>query len=318
MWRYLQLKFAEAVAHLVPRPIGYGVARRVADLYLLFDRTGREAVIGNLRRIHQHSGVALSDRALRALARENFLNFAKYVVDFFHFLRPDPERLRRLIDFGNTTDVIDRLLEHGKGVIVLTAHLGNWELGGAAIAGLGYKFNVVALWQPDARINRLYQAQRRARQLRPIPMGRAGRDCLRALRRNEIVALLGDRDYTGARDTTEFFGQPARLPHGPAKLALATGSPILPAFMIRLPGDTYAYIVDEPIWADKQHDTVADVMARTARALERVISQHSEQWYLFHDLWNVERDRYLATLTAFGEPVEQASRLSTAASKAHE
>jgi KDO2-lipid IV(A) lauroyltransferase len=122
------------------------------------------------------------------------------------------------------------------------------------------------------------------------------------LRRNEIVALLGDRDYTGARDTTEFFGQPARLPHGPAKLALATGAPILPAFMIRRPGDTFAYIVEEPIWADKQRDTEADIIARIARALERVISQHSEQWYLFHDLWNVERDRYLATLTAFGEP----------------
>jgi KDO2-lipid IV(A) lauroyltransferase len=305
--RYLQLKFAEAVAHWVPRRMSYGVARRVADLYLLFDRAGREAVIGNLRRIHQHSGVALSDRALRALARENFLNFAKYVVDFFHFLHPDPQRLQRLVDFGNTTHVFDELLDHGKGVIVLSAHLGNWELGGAALAGLGYKFNVVALWQPDERINRLYQAQRRARQLNPIPMGHAARECLRALRRNEIVALVGDRDFTGGRDTTEFFGQPARLPHGPAKLALATGAPILPAFMIRRPGDTFAYIVEEPIWADKRRDTEADIIARIARALERVISQHSEQWYLFHDLWNVERDRYLATLTAFGEPPSDVS-----------
>ena len=302
MWRYLQLRIAESIAHLVPRQVAYGIARRFADLYVLLDRRGREAVIGNLRRIHGHSGVALSERSLRALARENFLNFAKYIVDFFRFSRPQPDQLRRLVDCGNTTQVLDQLLAHGKGVIALTAHLGNWELGGAALAALGYKFNVVALWQPDRRLNELYQNQRIARQLNPIPMGRAARDCIAALRRGEIVALVGDRDFTGSRDTVEFFGQPARLPQGPAKLALATGAPIMPAFLIRRPDETFAYIVEEPIWADRNRDSVEDVMRRIARSLEHVISQHSEQWYLFHNLWDIEADRRMATTAAFGAP----------------
>ncbi len=302
MLRYLILRVAELIAHVVPRRVGYGIARRFADLYVVFDRRGREAVIGNLLQIHRHSGVALSPRALRALARENFLNFAKYIVDFFRFSRPQPAQLKGLVDFGNTTQVFDQLLAQGKGVIALTAHLGNWELGGAAMAALGYKLNVVALWQPDQRLNRLYQRQRISRQLNPIPMGRAARECIAALRRNEIVALLGDRDFTGSRETVEFFGQPARLPQGPAKLALATGAPIAPMFMIRRPDETFAYIVEEPIWADRSRDSVEDVMRRIARALERVISQHSEQWYLFHDLWDVETDRRLATIAAFGTP----------------
>jgi len=317
VWRYLQLRFAQAVGRFVPRRMGYGVARRVADLYVLLDRRGREAVIGNLRRIHQHSGVSLSPRALRALARENFLNFAKYVVDFFHFLQPDPQRLQRLVHFGNSTEVFDQLLAHGKGVIVLTAHLGNWELGGAAMAARGYKFNVVALWQPNRHVNELYQRQRIARQLRPIPMHRAARECLAALRRNEIVALVGDRDFTTSRDTVEFFGEPARLPQGPAKLALATGAPILPIFLIRRPDDTFAYIVQEPIWADRSRDHVGDVMNRIARALEQVISQHSEQWYLFHNLWDIEADRRLATTAAFGAPVADDDD-APAARQAHE
>jgi lauroyl/myristoyl acyltransferase len=137
VWRYLQLKLAEIVARVVPRKVGYGIARRFADLYLLFDRRGREAVIGNLQRIHQRSGVALSRRALRALARENFLNFAKYVVDFFHFLRLKPAQMDRLVEFANVPQILDALLAHGKGVIVVSAHLGNWELGAAALAQRG-------------------------------------------------------------------------------------------------------------------------------------------------------------------------------------
>jgi lauroyl/myristoyl acyltransferase len=294
--KYLQLKLAEFLSRLLPRKVGYGLARRIADLYVLFDGRGRESVIANLRRIHQHSGVSLTQRALRALARENFLNFAKYLVDFFQFLRPQPERLQQVIDFGNATEILDKLLARGKGVIVVSAHLGNWELGASALASLGYTFNVVTLWQPDAKLNELYQRHRMARQLHPIPLGRAARGCMAALRRNEIVAVMGDRDFTGSRDTV------ARLPDGPAKLALATGAPLLPIFMIRLPNDTFKYIVEEPIWADKSRDAVPNVMRRIAVAMEHVISQHSEQWFLFHNLWDIEEDRLLATTSAFGVP----------------
>lgn len=308
--KYLQLKFAEFVARWLPRRMGYGIARRIADLYLLFDRSGRDNLIASLQRIHQHGGVSLSPRALRALARENFLNFAKYLVDFFHFLHLTDQRINRLIDFGNLPTVLDDLLAHGKGVIILSAHLGNWELGAAALAARGYKLNTVVLWQPDPKLNELYQRQRVARGMNPIPMGRAARGCLAALRRNEIVALAGDRDFTGSRETVEFFGRPARLPDGPAKLALATSAPLAPVFLIRRPDDTFAFVVEEPIWADKSRDTVADVVRRMALVLERVISQYSEQWFLFHNLWDVEEDRALATAAAFGPPAADAGQRS--------
>ncbi|MBM3859266.1 MAG: lysophospholipid acyltransferase family protein [Verrucomicrobia bacterium] len=299
--KYLQLKLAEFLAHLLPRKVAYGLARRVADLYVLLDRRGRDAVMGNLRRIHRHSGVELSDRALRALARENFLNFAKYLVDFFKFLRPRQEILNRVLQYGNATEVLDKLLTHGKGIIIISAHLGNWELGASALAARGYKINAVVLWIPDPKVNALYQQQREARQIRPIAMGRAARESIAALRRNEIVALVADRDYTVARDTVEFFGEPARLPHGPAKLALATGAPLLPVFIVRQRDDTFAYVIEEPIWADKQTDTVETVMRGVVASLERGVSRYSEQWFLFHDLWNIEQDLSLAVNMAFGE-----------------
>lgn len=307
-FKYLQMKFAETIGRFMPRQMGYGIARRFADGYVLFDRRGRECVINNLQRIHQHNGTALSRRALRALARENFLNFAKYLVDFFHFLHLSRDRADRLVNFGIVPHVFDDLLAKGKGLITLSAHLGNWELGAAVLAQRGYPINAVALWQPDPKLNELYQTYRANRGIIPIPFGRAARECIAALRRNEIVAVLGDRDYTGSRQTVEFFGQPARLPDGPAKLALATGAPILPIFMVRVQGDTFAYVLGEPIWADRQHDTVDDVVQRMAGELEKVISAHSEQWYLFHDLWDVESDRRLAAVAAFGSQAEAEPR----------
>jgi KDO2-lipid IV(A) lauroyltransferase len=313
--KYYWLKFAELVSRLFPRRMSYGVARRVADLYLVFDKRGREAVIANLQQIQASSGVALTPRALHSLARENFLNFAKYLVDFFKFLHIDRNRMRRIVHFGNVPDILDDLLKHGKGIIIVSAHLGNWELGAAALAALGYKFNAVALWVPDEKLNGLYQHYRISRNINPIPFGRAARECIRKLRGNEIVAVVGDRDFSASVQTVEFFGRPARLPDGPAKLALATGSPLLPIFMIRLPGDTFAYIVDEPIWADKNRHSVDDVMRQIAVALERVIRLHSEQWFLFHNLWDLEEDRALATATAFGRSETEGAKGEEASGK---
>ncbi len=298
--KYYWLKFAELISRLFPRRMSYGLARRLADLYLLFDKRGRESVIANLSQIQASSGVALSPRALHSLARENFLNFAKYLVDFFKFLRIDRRHMGRIVHFGNVPAVVDGLLQHGKGIIFMSAHLGNWELGAAALAALGYKINAVALWVPDEKLNGLYQHYRTSRNINPIPFGRAARECIAALRRNEIIAVVGDRDFTTSVQTVEFFGRPARLPEGPAKLALATGAPLLPIFMIRLRDDTFAYIMDEPIWADKKRHTVDDVMQQIAMALEHAIRQHSEQWFLFHNLWDLEEDRALATAAAFG------------------
>ena len=298
--KYYWLKLAELLSRLFPRRMSYGLARRIADLYLLFDNRGRESVVANLKQIQADSGVALSPRALHSLARENFLNFAKYLVDFFKFLRIDRKHMDRIVHFGNVPAVLDGLLQHGKGIIFVSAHLGNWELGAAALAALGYKFNAVALWVPDKKLNHLYQHYRNSRGINPIPFGRGARECIAALRHNEIVGVVGDRDFSTAVQTVEFFGRPVRLPDGPAKLALVTGAPLLPIFMIRLPDDTFGYIVEEPIWADKKRDTVDDVMRQVAVALERVIRQHSEQWFLFHNLWDLEEDRALATATAFG------------------
>ena len=86
--------------------------------------------------------------------------------------------------------------------------------------------------------------------------------------------------------------------------------------MVRMPDDTFRYIVEEPIWAVKKRDTLDSVMRRVAASLEHVISRYSEQWFLFHDLWNIEQDRKLAVTMAFGAAPSDTQ--VTTARQAHE
>jgi len=127
--KYYWLKLAEVLSRLFPRRVAYGIARRMADLYVLFDKRGRKCVISNLKQIQANSGRgAVPARAPFTGARD-FLNFAKYLVDFFKVppLRPSAHGAHRAL--RQSTGGTGRLLEHGKGVIFVSAHLGNWELG---------------------------------------------------------------------------------------------------------------------------------------------------------------------------------------------
>jgi lauroyl/myristoyl acyltransferase len=306
---YPLLKLAQWVSVLVPRRVAYGIARRGADIYFRLDKQGRENVIANLRRIHDFAGHAYTDAQLARLARENFRNFAKYLVDFFKFLNITHAQIARLIDLGDIKK-IDQLLQLKRGLIILSAHFGNWELGAGVLAKLGYPVNAVALKYPDPKTDRLYQRQRLARGLKVILHGRAARACLDVLRKNELVLLVGDRDFTTARDTAEFFGKPARLPFGPAKLALASGAPILPVFLVRMPDETFRFYFEEPIFPDRERDTPQEIVGKFVRVLEKRLSEHPEQWFLFHNLWDIEQDFALAATMISAETPEAVAEKS--------
>lgn len=300
--KYLAFRMAQFLARSTPRPVAYWIGTTISWFHYALNRQSRHAVIANLRQIHRAGNRAFSERELRRQARAVFVNFAKYVVDFFSLFHLSDEERRKLIHWNGLPDVFRRCLERRKGVIALTAHMGNWELGGAAMCMCGFKVNAVALVQPDPKLNELFQSQRLARGMQVIPMGYAARPCLEALRRNEIVAVLGDRDFTSARVTVDFFGRPARLPHGPARLASATGATILPAIMVREPDDTYRYVYAEPIVPDGL--SADEINERIASALEDFIARYPTQWYLFNDFWDIEED--LATAQSMAHPSKTA------------
>lgn len=296
--KFWLFRVAAAATRIVPRAAALAVASWLARAYFALKQREAGEVAANLQRIAAFRGRPLDAAVALRRARNIYISFAKTVADYFCFGSADRgDALAAMVEVENI-ESLARARAAGKGTVVITAHLGSVENGGAIIVRHGYRFNVVALPMADSRLDELFQAQRTGRGMQVIEVGRATRECLRAIQRNEIVALLGDRDFTRNRDATVFFGAPARLPTGPARLALGTGATIVLGFCVRLPDDRYKLFLYDPIFTDKTKDTVETLNRRIAEQLERAIGDHADQWHLFHSPWDIERDWSLAQVYA--------------------
>lgn len=280
VWLY---RLAAVCSRHLPRRFSYWLGLRIADLYFWRRATARQAVMSNLQRIFAARGITPATTALSGFARKTFQHFGKYLVDFFRFARLTESELRRFVNLENA-EALREASARGKGVLVVTAHLGNWEVGGAVIAALGYPLNAVALPQPSKRLDRLFNEQRASRGIRVLPLGHAAFSIVRCLKRGEIVALLGDRNFNHQTERYEFFGAPALLPRGPAWLAAQTGAPLVPSFLLRQEDDTFLLRCHPPIYPEEAGSEAA-IRAAWLAALEKEIAAAPWQWFIFDDFW---------------------------------
>ncbi|MFH0879276.1 MAG: lysophospholipid acyltransferase family protein [Lentisphaerota bacterium] len=283
MFKYWAYRIAAAVSQAVPEKLAYWIGLRVADQYYRHNHAGREAVFSNLRQIFKGLAVEPAEAVLEGFARKTFQHFGKYLVDFFRYAMLTPQQLNRLVSRQHV-DYLAQSLAPGRGVLMVTAHLGNWELGGAVVRAMGHKFNVVALPQQMEKLNRFFQEFRERRGFNVLLLGNSAFGIVRCLKRGEIVALLADRDFTARDDRTVFFGKETRMPRGPAYLSKMTGAPVLPGFLIRQVDDTYLLRFHPPIFPDQEASEEA-IHQKMVRILEQEIGDQPFQWFLFDDFW---------------------------------
>lgn len=283
MHSYAAYRFAEFLSRAFPLRQSYWIGLRLADLMYFRQDAQRAAIQRNLLRIYTSEGIQPSEGHLRGMTRKLYQYFGKYMVDFFRCARLPPEVIRRQVSFQHL-NFLDEALAMGRGVILVSAHFGNWELGGAMLAALGHRVNVVVMPQRQPRLERLLDHHRTRRGLHVIPLGQAGRGVINCLRRGELVALLADRVFTGRTATCNFFGQPTQLPSGPAALAYHTGAPVVPGFLLRQEDDTFLLRCHPPILRDRE-GTQAAIQAAIVRSLESEIAERPHQWFIFDDFW---------------------------------
>ena len=282
---YLLYRIGEFLALSLPRRAVYAVACALADVYSLFSPKERKAVADNLRII---LGDSASDKELKRMSREIFRNFAKYLVDFFSFSRIDKDYINKIVKMEGLSN-IDEALSAGKGVIMLSAHMGNWELGGAALGLTGYQLSAVVLTHRDKRINDFFNRQRMSVNFKPIEFGMALKGCYRTLRENGLLALLGDRDFTKNGITMDFFGHPAFVPKGPAIFSHRIGSAIVPCFMIREIDDNFTLFIEKPIYpvpGENEEECVTSLTKIYLAVIESYVRRYPEQWYIFKNIWD--------------------------------
>jgi KDO2-lipid IV(A) lauroyltransferase len=189
-------------------------------------------------------------------------------------------------------DLVDKALAEGKGVVIGTPHLGNWDLGAAWFAARGYQpTTVVEPIEPPALFE-WFCSYRRALGMGIVPLGPdAGSVLLKKLREGLMVGLVCDRDLVGNGIEVEFFGERTTFPAGPATLALRAGAPLMAGANF-FEGDAHRCIMRPPIDTSR-HGSVKEDIARITQALagefETLIRRAPEQWHLLQPNWPSDR-----------------------------
>jgi KDO2-lipid IV(A) lauroyltransferase len=193
---------------------------------------------------------------------------------------------------------LDKALKQNKGVIALSCHIGNWEMGGVIIGLMGYDISAVVLTHTHKAINEFFIRQREERGLKVISMNSVMKRCISALSRNGILALAADRDFTNSGIELDFFGVPTSIPKGPATLSLKIGSPIVPCFLIREDRFNYRLIFEEPIEIKKRQgiedkEIIREATRNLVSIMERYITSYPEQWLVFRRFWEAPENAFV-------------------------
>ena len=256
-------------------------------LFYLVLAKARRAVRSNLR-------IVTGKGDVERLVFQTFVKFAHNWCDVMLMMRLRGEKLQALIGRRSSGAPLDQALAAGTGAILISPHLGNWELGGLGLADLGYAVNVLTFREPDEKVNELREKVRQERGIGFIYVDRddtsplAIIEAVNALRRNEVLALLGERDGSSHTITLDFFGKSTKIPVGAAYLALASGAPVIPVF-VPLENGTYSTLMEEAIYFKGGHgrhgEAIRSGMERLVAVFEEYIRRYPDQWYNLYDFW---------------------------------
>ncbi len=232
----------------------------------------------------------ISDEAAFKIAKIAFINQSKNLFELMLYPSLKKRDIPRLIKFEGL-DNLKTALARGRGVILLVAHIGNWEMLGAVWGLLGYRVYSFFL---DARIDslgRLLNDMRESRGIKLIPRAELKKS-VRCLKENAMLGVIADQDGGENGVYIDFFGKTVSAPRGPAALARNTGAAILPNFLIRNADDTYTMIMQKPVILQKTRDKENDIRIYTAKFLdiyEKMIMRFPEQWLWMYDRWKERR-----------------------------
>ncbi len=280
-------KAAFAFAHLFPRPASQWLSARIGLAAYRRSGEAQSALRTNLQLVTRLDGAALD-----ALCAENVANFSRMLADYFLCAGPDAaSQAARLQRGRGGEEHLSAALARGRGAIVVTGHLGLWELGGLMLARHGLPLTVITLEEPSSGLTRWREACRRQLGIKTITVGPghpfAFVEMIQTLRRNEFLAMLVDRPYAGTGTPVHFFGHETRFSAAPALLHQHTGAAVLPAFVLQDGRGGYRTVAEPliPMSDGKGPAALAANTQRIAEVFEAIIRRHPEQWFNYVPIW---------------------------------
>ncbi len=287
--RYFIFWFGFRVLGRLPLPLLYGIAEIVGWAGYTLTPAARRNVWDNLRHVMPDAPKS----RLRQTAKAVFRSVGYYYADLAQLPRMDVNQfLRERLIYTGIEEHIRPNIEKGRGVVMLSAHIGSAEMAGQGLIPLNIPCFAVTEPVKPARLSRMLNSIRSTHGVEFMPVGvRSAKRIMRILRDGGTVALMGDRDISGPKMLLPFFGEETWMPTGPVEVALRTGAAIVPSFAAR----RGRYVIDAdaepPIEIERTDDLQADVrtaMLEYISRLEARLRAEPEQWLVLERIWDAE------------------------------
>jgi lauroyl/myristoyl acyltransferase len=278
----------------LPRRVSYALGDGGTWLAWRLMRSTREAVVDNLRAIFPDD----PDGTLRRRALLTFRDYARDVVDFLSALRAPDDELREMFQFKPEDQALfDNLLAKGRGIILVSGHYGNWEVGGVFLRRvIDLPVTIVAMTEASAKVNEIRRGIRERLGADTIEVRKSLETPLqirRHLADNRVVAMLMDRHVGRDRVDVNLLGRRAGFLRTPSLMGFLTGAPVLPCFIERSGPGRFVVSAGTPIvvGAGLPRDAAIQGAAQDfADQLDARIRAHPSYWYHFYSYWHAQRD----------------------------
>lgn len=281
-WLYRTLKWS---SHIFPLKVNYRLAKMLGCLSCALNQQQQKNVLANLSGILP-AGTPSKER--KRVARQIFINFFKYLFDFFSSSNIDSVKLSSLTSFPKLK-IFESYHQRKQAFIIISAHLGNWEIAAAIMDSLGYDNNIIYQPLKNHRLNALFMSSRNFRYAKLIPLGIGLRKAFKSLEDGQPLSMVGDWGIGKEEGIeVEFFSKKTRFPTGPANLAIKTKVDLLPGFTIRDSPNHFTVFLEPPITYDQSgsdEEKCREITQKFANVLEKYVKLYPDQWLIFNPLW---------------------------------
>lgn len=281
---YVLLRVMILLTFLVPRKVWLRMCGFLGGIYYAFAGKPKAIAYANLRLAYSEKSAS----EIKAMARAVFVKLGANAGEVIRGFRINAEADLDAIRVHNGMEHLKEAYSEGKGIVLLTAHIGAFDLLGTELAMRGYNPMIITAKMKDPRLNELLLEQRTRFGAQPVERGREMLKLMRCLKSGGLVMILIDQDTRVKSRFVNFFGKPCSTPVGAALLAQRTGALVVPLF-IHLRADLMQQVVCyPPALMETSGDEERDLIFNTQKLtdiVEREVRNHTTQWVWMHERW---------------------------------
>ena len=226
------------------------------------------------------------------IAKEVYLNLGVTLAEFFETPSMTSENMHNWVEFEGL-EHYKGALSKGRGVLLYTAHFGNWELGGACLGLQNIRVHVIYRTLDNPVLENFVAWFRSHTGHKVIPKGGASKRIVELLKENETIGVLIDQNVSWREGIfVDFFGRPASTTKRFAALALQTGAAVVPVFIVRESTGKYRIIIREAVEITKTDNPEEDLFENTQRftdIIEDMVRKYPDQYFWLHQRWKTKK-----------------------------